>query len=199
MDKILLVSDAQHLSNKAMDFAGFICQLSRSGLTGVFLESVAAGGFERACAARNINGMLYAEGAVSREVAVMESRYADLVLVPADGELLRGAGCPVVLMPAQFEGLDQLIFMYDGRVDAMRQFTYLFPELKDLPLQVMCVREVEEPLRGWLGNHYRDVVVTMCGEEGLKEVVAGKERAFVVVSEEMGVRPVGNQAVFILN
>jgi hypothetical protein len=202
MDKILFVTDAQHLSNKAMDFAGFICQLSRSGLTGIFLGNAAAGGFKKACEARSIKGTLYAEEAVSREAVIAESRYADLVLLPADGQLFAGAGCPVVVMPAHFEGLDQLIFIYDGEpagVHAIKQFTYLFPELKDLPLQVICAREIEAPLKGWLTDHYRDVVITRHSGDGLRELVAGKERSFIVVSEAVPAKRVANQALFILN
>ncbi|WPQ60443.1 hypothetical protein SIO70_19025 [Chitinophaga sancti] len=88
---------------------------------------------------------------------LLESRYADLILLdPATAfsaihvtiptglveETLFATECPIVLMPANFTGIEQLVFAYDGRADSMyaiKQFTYLFPELRDTRIVVVSI------------------------------------------------------------
>lgn len=202
MEKILFVTDAQQLSNKAMDFAGFICQLSKSKLTGIFLENSAAGGFKKACDARSIVGALHPDTAITSADVVAESRFADLVLLQPDGIALHGAACPVVVMPSHFEGLDQLVFIYDGEaasINAIKQFTYLFPDLKDLPVNVVCLTEHEEELGKWFTSHYRDVAFTHHTLPELREYLGCKERAFIVVNNELPSQRMSSQALFVCN
>lgn len=82
---------------------------------------------------------------------IAESRFSDLLIVNATTSffdldekaptgfvknVLHDAGCPVIISPETFEGIDNIIFCYDGSksaVFAMKQFTYLFPRTKIEP------------------------------------------------------------------
>ena len=51
-------------------------------------------------------------------------------------EALRASESPVVVVPENFSRIDHLAFAYDGGKESMfaiKQFTYLFPNLTDLP------------------------------------------------------------------
>lgn len=108
-----------------------------------------------------------------------ESRYADLLVIdPAtsfsaryDGpptrfvkDILQEAGCPVVISPKSFENIDNIIFCYDGSKSslfAMKQFSYLFPELKTKRAKVIDLVTGEFPgdkegVTEWLKYHYDD-------------------------------------------
>jgi hypothetical protein len=96
---------------------------------------------------------------------IEESRFADLLIFKSDisfekgyegagtqfvKEVLAGAECPVIIIPFHFTGIEQVIFAYDGSrsaVFAIKQFTYLFPELTDKKAIVLQVNEdVDMPL-----------------------------------------------------
>jgi len=88
---------------------------------------------------------------VARAVAdiVLESRFSDLLIASPDIsfynereevpsrlaiDLLRESECPVMLPPVAFNGVDEIVFAYDGTpssVYSIRQFTHLFPQLED--------------------------------------------------------------------
>ncbi len=111
---------------------------------------------------------------------VKESRFADLILVKnslsfnAAFEELSGnfvkkvlgkSECPVLVVPDDHQVFDEICFTYNGGYSslyAMRQFTYLFPDLKDVPVTVLFVDEKnseipvihEKELKEWLNAHY---------------------------------------------
>ena len=114
---------------------------------------------------------------------IRESLFADLLItdagtsfLPGDQEgwpskfvasLLAEAKCPVILAPFYFDGLNEIIFAYDGTdssIFAIKQFTYLFPQLSETKitlLQVLSEDETDitekEKLKGWLMMHYNAV------------------------------------------
>lgn len=85
--------------------------------------------------------------ALSLPELTMETRFADLMILsseqfydgigmndlnPSLRQTLRNAECPVLVVPAQFAFPKRNILAYDGGEDAVyaiKQFTYLFPEL----------------------------------------------------------------------
>ena len=110
---------------------------------------------------------------------IAESRYADLLVIdPAtsfsalyDGpptrfvkDILQEANCPVVISPKSFEDIDNIIFCYDGSKSslfAMKQFSYLFPELRSKRAKVIDLVTGEfagdkEGVTEWLKYHYDD-------------------------------------------
>lgn len=138
--------------------------------------------FESACQNRGVNVVIhYADGVPVDEV-VDESRYADLLIIDAatsfrkkfEGtptdfvkDVLKSSECPVIIAPESFESVNEIIFTYDGSassVFAMKQFTYLFPQLDDKKVTVLHVDEDKQwteaekkHLGVWLQNHYSSI------------------------------------------
>ncbi|HTQ28317.1 MAG TPA: universal stress protein [Puia sp.] len=110
---------------------------------------------------------------------ISESRFADLLIVGASTssekkmestptafvrDVLAGAECPVIIAPYSFDTIDEILFTYDGSrssVFAIKQFTYLLPELVSKKIVVLQVKESdkaggneEDKIRPWLTTHY---------------------------------------------
>jgi len=98
-------------------------------------------------------------GEWNRELFVRESRFADLVVISEELfsantmevqpnfymiEALRASESPVVVVPENFSQIDHLAFAYDGGKESMfaiKQFTYLFPNLTDLPSEFVHIKD----------------------------------------------------------
>jgi len=111
----------------------------------------------------------------------MESRFADVVILSgemfykgvADGDqfdylrdALQSMECPVLILPEHYRFPDNNIIAYDGSAEsvyAIKQFAYLFPELKINPTSLVwaengdkefpSTRQITELVTG----HYKDV------------------------------------------
>ena len=141
---------------------------------------------------------------------ISESRYADLIITSPeitfrDGRetiptrfarsVLRGAECPVVIAPESFTGINEIIFTYDesrSSVYAIRQFTYLFPELCDRKAVIFTVKEPGKPLtndrfklKEWLKTHYNSVSLVTEEDRNIRECLLerllGKKNSFIVM------------------
>ena len=126
----------------------------------------------------------YSEEMVSLDEIVKESAYADLII--ADGllnvpgpvqsspnvslrELLADAHCPLLLLREGDMPPDRIILFYDGSyssTQAIRSFSYLFPNLRHIPGFVVYVsgKEQKEPsdlhyLKDWLPLHFDDSTI----------------------------------------
>ena len=91
------------------------------------------------------------------EEILAESRYADLMIIGSDlafepsdekkpssflKEVLCGIECPVMIAPDHFEGVEEIVFAHDGNAaaaHAIKQFSYLLPELGDTRLTIVQV------------------------------------------------------------
>lgn len=84
---------------------------------------------------------------------------------PFVNKTLTRAQCPVLLMPDDHQTIDEIIFTYNGSYSslyAIKQFTYLFESLHEVPVTVIYVAEehsgTEIPNRkeliGYLSDHY---------------------------------------------
>lgn len=89
------------------------------------------------------------------ESLIMESHFADAIIISAEASfsnydktkpshflrnILNDAGCPVILTPDKFSNIEKFVFAYDGNpasAFAMRQFTYLFPDIKGRELEIV--------------------------------------------------------------
>jgi len=243
--KMLYVTDVLKTDPVTLDFACFLCNLSNSRLTGVFLQNLRRetrpaammkkkaieGGidiktdnpdelkerctsdniqlFKEACEKRGISGIVHRDGGVPLEEVIIESRYADLLMIDAGTsfsaqtesvpthfvtDVLADAECPVVVLPESFERLHKLAFTYDGRpssVFAIKQFTYLFPELREHPVVVITIAEHNRPLpdekyklNEWLHNHYEDIdfiVIDSAVKTGLLDSLLLRKDDFIVM------------------
>jgi hypothetical protein len=246
MKKILFVTDVVKLEPATLDFACYLCALSHSKLTGIFLEnlvketrpakvlkeSAIEGGiniqtenmeelkeqctagniqlFKDSCERRGVTGIVHRDRGVPLEDVIAESRYADLLLIDASvsfsvvkesiptrfvTDVLADAECPVVVLPESFEGLNKIVFTYDGRgssVFAIKQFAYLFPELREHPVVVITVMEEKNKpspeerykLKEWLHDHYTEVdFIFMDGDvkTGLLDSLLLRTKDFIVM------------------
>lgn len=130
--------------------------------------------FKTACHVRDIPYSIYRSSTRQLDHIVEESRYADLLLLDVGSydetapekfskELLCTVECPVIIMPLHFEGVEELVFTYDGQESssyAIKQFTYLFPLLENYKTVVVCINpdmisEVEwNKFRQWMDGAY---------------------------------------------
>lgn len=139
---------------------------------------------------------------------ILESRYADLVLldtaiaytpghisIPTSlaEEILRSTECPVIALPETFNGIDELVLTYDGKISSMyaiKQFTYLFPQLKDIRVTVITVNpdvvasEERYKFMEWMHNSYSNInFLAVTGEErrGLLEILLQRKDALILM------------------
>ncbi len=217
MKKILLAIDAIHPDKYALDFACFLGRLTKSPVTGIFLENEVA---EERPIIKQMHGLLYVsreidrsspayrekqaliekniawfkDATCNREVScqlhrdhglpakelIKESRFADVLVVDAETsfnrqyegmptefvkDVLKKAECPVIISPGgQFESIEEIVLAFDGTassVFAIRQFTYLFPQLHTKKLTILHFSKKGEPnntdkekLDNWLKAYY---------------------------------------------
>jgi hypothetical protein len=139
--------------------------------------------FEEECSHKGIKPDIYIDhGEPIREI-IFETRFADLLIIDPEisfynrdeplpshfvKEILSRAECPVLLSPKRYEGTEEIVFCYDGSassVFAIKQLTYLFPELANKKVLLLEVKEsmkeemLEEHKRmmDWLRQHYHSV------------------------------------------
>jgi nucleotide-binding universal stress UspA family protein len=219
MEKILLALDPLNTNMSTIDFACYIARLTKSRLTGVFLEDLLDGerpvmrqiqgatylnsdpvqspvlngecrngtegnirNFEEACDCRSVSTLVHRDRGVPATEIIEESRYADLIIVDAETSFTRSnealpgrfvkdvlleSECPVIISPYDFDHIEEVIFSYNGSkssVFAIKQFTYLFPELRQKKAIVVSVKNdgsetlaEQYKMKEWLKNHYSDV------------------------------------------
>ncbi|HTR32184.1 MAG TPA: universal stress protein [Puia sp.] len=99
------------------------------------------------------------DGEWDKSLLIKESRFADLILISGEHfyaetdnnqpneylrETLRHAECPVLVLPENFTGIQHLFMAYDGSresIYAIKQFCYLFPDLTDLPTEIVYIHK----------------------------------------------------------
>jgi hypothetical protein len=116
--------------------------------------------FRRQCEQYNISYILHDNNkGWNKDLLVKESRFADLILISGESfyaesdnrqpnqylrEILHCAECPVLIVPENFTAIEHLFMAYDGSSEslhALKQFCYLFPNLTDLPTEVLYIHE----------------------------------------------------------
>lgn len=246
MQKILLAINGIKIDMNALDFACYLGRLTKSKITGVFLENLVAeekpvlkettvvpyisweadinsaehrektriiekniSFFKEACAKREVNCSIHRDRGVPAKEIIEESRFADLLVIDAatsfnkrfEGiptefvkDVLKNAECPVVIAPESFESIDEIVFTYDGSrssVFAIKQFGYLFPELRYKKAMLMEITagsemtvEQKYKIQEWLRAHYADCeckVLLGDVKDQLFSYLLPKKNAFVVM------------------
>jgi len=99
MEKILLAIDAVNLDTKSLDFACYLSRLTKSKVTGVFLENFIETNrfyheqreqiiesnillFKEACASREVCHTFHRDRGFPAKALIDESRYADIIVIP---------------------------------------------------------------------------------------------------------------------
>ena len=162
-----------------------------------------------ACSNRGVNAQVRHLNQPSASSIIEESRYADLLIINSDTsfenriegspssyvkEILSGSECAVVLAPDSFYGIDEVVFTYDGSkssVYAIKQFTYLFPELKDKKATLIQIYEDDSSptfeaikMRELLKSHFPNLDIRLLKGKPSDELFAyllGRKNLFVVM------------------
>jgi len=138
--------------------------------------------FKEACKKRSVRCDVHCGNAMPTKELLVESRFADILVIDASTsfnkryegaptnfvkETLRNAERPVIIAPESFEGIDEIIFTYNGTpssVFAIKQFTNLLPQLKNSKVTIVQVNEKGEwrdedidNLKEWLQDHYSSI------------------------------------------
>lgn len=137
--------------------------------------------FEGITKEEGVEAFIDAEETLSTIDVVHETRFADILILDAKAfynvfggepgnfvkEILQEAECPVVLAPDDFQPVENVVFCYNGlksSVFAIRQFMYLFPELKNKRAKLVNLvanedvfEDDEQAVVDWLKYHFKDV------------------------------------------
>ena len=165
--------------------------------------------FSDACQNRGVNATIDCNEETGFYDIVAMTRFADLLIVGSGTSLnnsvpdslsgfvknlLRQAECPVIIPPARFERIDRIVFAYNGSkssVFAIKQFTYLFPQLSHIPVTVLEINKhydlkitERNNMRDWLQKHYPKVefeVLNGSAPFTLFRYFLGKENMLLVI------------------
>ncbi|NLR60349.1 universal stress protein [Chitinophaga polysaccharea] len=165
-------------------------------------------GFEQTCENRGIPvSVRYLEGNIGESI-IAESRFADLIIAdaavsvnsktqespsPLLQHLLANAQCPIMIAPSSFTPIQEVVYCYDGSpsaVFAMKQLTYLLPELGEAKASVVQINDEDIPgeekkhMLNWLSRHFETSdIVTLKGksEQALFDFLLKKQHALVVM------------------
>ena len=119
--------------------------------------------FSRQCEQHHIRYQVHArDGQWDNDILVGESRFADVLVLSGElfyadinlrqpnvylREALYSAECPVVIVPEDYKQCERVFMAYDGSKEslfAIKQFCYLFPQMTDLPTEMLYVRDEPE-------------------------------------------------------
>jgi hypothetical protein len=166
--------------------------------------------FKNTCELNGVTCKVHRDRGVPLEEVITESRYADLIVIdPTTSfayerdiiptkfvkDTFVSAECPVIIAPQNFEGIDEIVFTYDGSRSSMfaiKQFTYLFPELHNRKVSILNVilpgeklNSNQYKLKEWLQTHYKHIDVLVLEDEHVRmrllEYLLTKEKAFIVM------------------
>jgi len=166
--------------------------------------------FKETCNVKGVSCSVHRHSGVPIMEAVKESRYADAIIVdPAISfnevkeaapssfvkELLKQAECPVIIAPETFDSIQEIIFTCDNSrssVYAIKQFTYLFPQLHHRKATLLHVAEPGKTLgeskykmKEWLKAHYDNTEVLILEDSNVKarllEHLLAQRDVFVVM------------------
>ncbi len=218
--------DAIHPSASVLDFGCYLGRLTKSTVTGIFLDNLAAAKtpavlepqatawpqdemqqsavaekqiavnidlFRQGCANREVNYAVHRDHGVPATDIISESRFADVLVADGDTsfrrhfegpptefvkDLLKDAECPVIIAPQSFELIDELVFAYNGTASCMfaiKQFTYLFPQLANTKTTLVIANENgkwedvhKHALIEWLKAHYTQLHYEVLRGEGVE-------------------------------
>ncbi|NIJ52558.1 universal stress protein [Dyadobacter arcticus] len=165
--------------------------------------------FKKICEDRGVRYNIHQDLNSPLEGIIAESRFADVLLISRDisfedqsvdvpsgfvKNILAKTECPIIAAPITFDEVDEILFAFDdsrSSAFALKQFSYLFPELEDLKLTMLHVRKDEdedelrtEKLSQWVSNHYNYPVFKVVTGNPVPELfkyLSDKKRTFVIM------------------
>ena len=136
--------------------------------------------FKELTKGEGVRSSIYLDKGVPAKELVTETLFADLLILDANAfgdiagdppsgfvrDIIHNTGCPVIIAPEVFNGVDNIVFCYDGgrsSLYAMKQFAHLFPGLAGQRAKVVDLHpDLTLPLDQarivtWLKTHYAAV------------------------------------------
>ena len=122
-------------------------------------RDAAAHQFQRACEAAHVHFSIHRNKSIALQELKKESLFADLIIINENEtfnnnkeasptrfikELLEDVHCPVLVIPAEYKSIDKVVLLYDGEPSslyAIKMYSYLLGTMKQLPLEVLTVKE----------------------------------------------------------
>jgi hypothetical protein len=168
MKQALFVCTGNNFPQGAFNFLISLRQQGQINTTGLFFSSgdehddttASKAAFKQQCAQHHIPHSIHEnEAPWDWTIFAKESRFSDLALLSGQlfyadpkhrqpntflSEALHHSECPVLVVPEDFTPSNHLFIAYDGTREslfAIKQFSYLFPHLTDLPTEVVYVNE----------------------------------------------------------
>ncbi len=174
------------------------------------MREESAGKFSKACQEAGLNYGVHHDRNIAINELLHESIFADLLIIENKEtfthyeeklptrfikELLSDVQCPVLVVPKKFKLFDKAVLLYDGApgsVYAIRTFSYVFPELKDLDTQVVSVKSTKDTLhvpdnrlmKEFMKRHFLKAEYTVLRGEAEIEIVKhlkGNDENLVIV------------------
>jgi nucleotide-binding universal stress UspA family protein len=120
--------------------------------------------FENACEKAGINFTVHRDRRYAFNELLHESIYSDLLIIDSSETLihyeekaptkfiqhtLAKVHCPVIVVPDKYKPIEKIILSYDGTpssVYAIKTFSYLFPSLMHLPVELLSVNNPNQSL-----------------------------------------------------
>ncbi len=174
------------------------------------LRAAAANDFEKACSKAGIEHSIHHDRNFALQELICESIYADLMVIDAKEnlshhaekkptrfirDLLIDIQCPVMVVPQKFKPVQKIVLLYDAApssVHAIKMFSYLLPQLKQLPVEVVSVNPASTTLhltdnrlmKEFMKRHYPKAKYTVTkgkAEDQIVKYLAQQENAIVVL------------------
>jgi nucleotide-binding universal stress UspA family protein len=153
--------------------------------------------FSQQCEEQGLLYSIHRDKNIATRELLHETRFADMIIIQNNEtlthysenapsnfirELLERTECPVLVVPAVFEPVGKVIFLYDAKpssVFAIKQFSYLLPGHQGVPVELVCVKEKGEDdripdvhyLREWLKLYYDDVKYSTLAGKSNEEIL----------------------------
>jgi hypothetical protein len=166
MKQVLFVCSGNSFPQGAFTFLKTLQHEDPVSVTGLFFShdgddtAAAKSKFSDDCAQNQIFHNIHDnEGPWDKNILAKESRFSDLILLSGElfysglqqrqpnthlSEAMHHSECPVLIVPEDYSPSNHLFIAYDGTREslfAIKQFSYLFPHLTDLPTEVVYVNE----------------------------------------------------------
>jgi nucleotide-binding universal stress UspA family protein len=153
--------------------------------------------FKKSCDKAGIEHIVHHDESIAIQEALHESVYADMLIlgknetftqyeqhVPSSflKEILAGSKCPVMVVPPDFKPVNKIIMLYDGEpasVYAIKQFSYLFPNMRQLPVEVITIKSYDSDrhvpegrlMKELMSRHFTEVVYTTVQGNPDREII----------------------------
>ena len=166
--------------------------------------------FENSCTKADIKHIIHHDRSIALQEVIKETIYSDLLIIGAHEslthieeelptrfikDLLVDAQCPVLIVPLDYSKIENIVILYDGdpsSVYAAKMMSYILPELKALPIEILSVNtdqsqssfSHDELIREFIMCHFQEVqykLVSGMPETQIIDYLENRQNTLVVL------------------